>query len=279
MLDCVVAIGFHDNDGNIVYAGTGFLYGRHVSKDPDGQDKYQVFLITNRHVLEGEKTAFLRFNPIASAPAKVFDGPLIDPAGKRLWHPHTDPIVDVAILPINVPLLNASQIQYNAFASDKHVLSHAGAAAAGLSEGDSVFVLGFPMGNVGAERNYVVVRQGCIARIRDSIAGTVKEFLVDAAVFPGNSGGPVVTRPEISSIQGTPAISSSFLIGMVSSYLPYRDVAISQQTRRPRIIFEENSGLASVVPVDRIIEVVELARAAIGAAPGVTPTAAPGQVS
>jgi hypothetical protein len=81
-------------------------------------------------------------------------------------------------------------------------------------------------------------------------------------VFPGNSGGPVVTRPEITSIQGTKSFNKAALIGVVSAYLPYRDVAISQQTRRARIIFEENSGLSSVVPIDRVAEVLEIAFAA-----------------
>jgi len=36
-------------------------------------------------------------------------------------------------------------------------------------------------------------------------------------------------------------------------------MAISQQTKRPRIIFEENSGLTAVEPVDHILKTVELA--------------------
>jgi S1-C subfamily serine protease len=76
-------------------------------------------------------------------------------------------------------------------------------------------------------------------------------FLIDANIFPGNSGGPVVTRPEISSIEGTKAIDKAALIGIVKSYLTYKDVAVSQQTGKPRVIFEENSGLALVETVDR----------------------------
>src|SRR5207302_573264 len=72
----------------------------------------------------------------------------------------------------------------------------------------------------------------------------------------GNSGGPVVTRPEISSIQGTKTINAAYLLRVVSGYLPYQDVAISAQTKRPRIIFEENSGLATVVSVDFIDDIV-----------------------
>ena len=47
------------------------------------------------------------------------------------------------------------------------------------------------------------------------------------------------------------------MIGVVAAYLPYHDIAISQQTRRPRIVFEENSGLASIVPIDRVIDTID----------------------
>ena len=127
------------------------------------------------------------------------------------------------------------------------------------SEGDGIFVLGFPLGLAGKKRNYTIVRQGCIARIRDWLGGNSRTILIDATVFPGNSGGPVVTKPEIASIKGTKFNNSSRLIGMISRYLPYEDVAISAQTRKPRIIFQENSGLATVVPVDVIQETVDLA--------------------
>lgn len=43
----------------------------------------------------------------------------------------------------------------------------------------------------------------------------------------------------------------------MQSYETYKDVAISRQTRRPRIVFEENSGLASVIPVDRVNELMQ----------------------
>lgn len=273
MLDCVVAIGFRDGNGNVGYAGTGFLFGRRAGTDPtDGKGTYQLFLVTNRHVLDGNTTAFLRFNPESPKAAHVFDAPLKDANGKQLWFALADPDVDIAVMTINATVLQAEKIQFGFFAGDAHVLTHKDAGSAGLSEGDGVFVLGFPMGNVGAERNYVVVRQGIIARIRDSLAGAVKTFLIDAAVFPGNSGGPVVTRPEMTAITGTKSITQASLIGVVSAYLPYHDVAVSQQTRRPRIIFEENSGLAAVVPVDRVLETIEAYVQSSATAPAQAPT-------
>jgi hypothetical protein len=41
---------------------------------------------------------------------------------------------------------------------------------------DGVFVLGFPMGLAGTQRNYVVVRQGAIARIGEMLDNASKSF-------------------------------------------------------------------------------------------------------
>lgn len=61
----------------------------------------------------------------------------------------------------------------------------------------------------------------------------------------------------MTSIQGTNSSNKSRLIGIVKSYIPYIDVAISQQTNRTRITFEENSGLTKVEPVDHILQTIE----------------------
>lgn len=44
-------------------------------------------------------------------------------------------------------------------------------------------------------------------------------------------------------------------MGLVASYLSYQDIAISQQTGKPRLVSEENSGLANVIPIDAVIEI------------------------
>ncbi len=135
------------------------------------------------------------------------------------------------------------------------------AKSLGLSEGDGVFILGFPnLGPITEEagrQNFVIVRRGTIARISDCLAGFRDTFLVDGFVFPGNSGGPVVNVPEAMAIQGTQTTDRAYLLGMVSDYVPYDEVAISQQTQRPRIMFEENSGIAEVIPVDVTESLIE----------------------
>ena len=206
---------------------------------------YEIFLVTNRHVFEGLDSAFVRFNPEADAPARDYELKLLE-GGKVKWHAHPDPDVDVAVIPINARFLRQQDIQFNYFRSDEHLADRA-----------TALKLGFPMGLVGKERSCGIVRSGCIARIRDALAASSKELLIDAPIFPGNSGGPVVTKPEEVAIQGTKAVGSAYLIGMVTSYVPYRDVAVSAQTGAVRIVFEENSGLASVLPMDYVVEAIQ----------------------
>jgi S1-C subfamily serine protease len=257
-IDAVVAIGFDNAEGVRHYVATGFLYG--VFDKAVGQDSlYRVYLVTNKHVLDGKQRAWLRFNPEGDDPAKEFPLDLFHASGDRLWFVHNDSTVDLAVISINANFLADQGIKYHIFRSNQNVATCVKAAELGISEGDGIFVLGFPMGLVGEHRNFVMVRGGIIARISDALCGRSKEFLIDATVFPGNSGGPVVTRPELVAITGTKANSTSYLLGVVKSYVPYHDVAISAQTNRPRIIFEENSGLAAVVPADFVVELVDLA--------------------
>jgi len=113
------------------------------------------------------------------------------------------------------------------------------------------------MGQVGGDKNYVIVRSGTVARIRDVLASVSSEFLVDAFIFPGNSGGPVVSKPELMAVAGTKPQTTAHLIGIVSGYATYRDIAISQLTGRQRVIFEENSGLAAAHPIDFVEAIID----------------------
>src|SRR5258708_27587178 len=148
------------------------------------------------------------------------------------------------------------------FANDVFVADVAKLKALDVAAGDGVFVLGFPMGLAGMQRNYVIVRQGGIARISEMLDKASKSFMIDAFVFPGNSGGPVILRPELSSIMGTKKQTPPQPIGLVLSYKPYSETAFSAQTPQPRIIFQENSGLAEVLPTDYIQEAIEAWRQA-----------------
>ncbi len=261
-LNTVVALGGPSTDGTMQYTATGFLYGYPSgATDEDGAKRYWVYLLTNRHVFEkasaNSTELHVRFNRPMGSDSKIYTIPLRGTDDSNSWIVH--PNADVAVLSINPGLLEVDGIEFQFFASDVHTFTLDQAREIEVSEGDGVFVLGFPLGEAGEERNYAVVRQGIIARIQDWVKGNAQTFLIDASIFPGNSGGPVLLKPELTSIAGTKRNNRCGLIGMVSAYLPYREFAISQQTGRPRMIFEENSGLGIVVPYNVIQETIQLA--------------------
>jgi S1-C subfamily serine protease len=253
--DCVVAIGTDVAEGERRWIASGFLYGHPSSGGDKRVVDYHVYLVTNRHVLAGLSKAYLRCNPQVDKRAREFDLSLFG-ENKPLWFTHPDAQVDVAVMPINFDLLQESGMQVAYFQGDQHIATIDTMNALGVTEGDFAYVLGFPMGLVGEHRNAVIVRSGTLARVRDLLARSSKIFLVDAFVFPGNSGGPVVLKPEAIAIEGTKPQVAPYLIGVVQAYVPYQDVAVSAQTGRPRVIFEENAGLAAVHPVDFIEETI-----------------------
>ncbi|MCH8017214.1 MAG: hypothetical protein IH917_11375, partial [Acidobacteria bacterium] len=119
-LDCVVAVGFPDEDGRKKWSASGFLYGKLVEKGSAKDKTYEIFLVTNRHVFEGLDSAFVRFNPKADAPARDYELKLLE-GGQVKWHAHPDPEVDVAVIPINARFLRQRDIQFSYFRRDEHL--------------------------------------------------------------------------------------------------------------------------------------------------------------
>lgn len=243
---------------------SGFLYGYLVKNDPDpAKRSYEVYLITNRHVLANHDQILVRFNPEkADGQVKELALMLKDEKGQDVWFSLPDPRVDISVVQLNPQYLREQSLKLSFFASDLHVADKAKMRDIGLAAGDGVFVLGFPMGISGAQRNYVIARRGSIARISDLLDSVDDTFLIDALVFPGNSGGPVVSEPNLIAISGTKSQSAALLIGVVRGYLPYNDFAVSQQTGQVRAIFQENSGLAEVIPIDSVNDTIKAWREA-----------------
>jgi len=254
-LDCVTAIGIENADGSKDWIGTGFLVGRFFEVEND-KNQYHVFIVTNKHVLEDQKSIIVRFNPLPSASGVATDYAINLDNANWIEHPSED--VDVAVISIDVTVLQKQGRKFAWFRSDQDLLRIKEMAESGVSEGDFIYALGFPMGIVDPDRQYVISKGGTIARIRDVLEGYGKIFIADISVFPGNSGSPIVSKPEFTCIQGTKSVDSAKLIGIVNSYIPYTDEAISKQTKMVRVTFEENSGLAKVIPTDFVMETIDL---------------------
>jgi S1-C subfamily serine protease len=180
----------------------------------------------------------VRVNPKETSSSAQEFPILSNPApGTGAWFYHPDRSIDIAIIQVNFTVLRERGIDPGVFVSSDQIADRNMMKTLGVAPGDGVFVLGFPMNLGGIQRNYVIARQGSIARMAEMLDGRSRFFLLDAFVFPDNSGGPVVLKPDITAIEVTAAITKSYLIGIVLSYLTYSNYAVSPQTKRTRIIF------------------------------------------
>lgn len=255
-LNAVVAIGVDQSKDEKHWIGTGFIVGR---KETDNPTLSTHYIVTNKHVIKNQKYVYVRFNSLGGSLVKDYRIDLYDEDGKQLFthHPHekTD-VIALQILPQT--LINDKSI-WGSFDLEDHALTLDKMKTTGVQEGSLVYALGFPMDLVDPIK-VPICRLGCISRVSDAFLLKKKKpvFLVDAQTFPGNSGGPIISRPEYISIDGTPNNTSANLIGILSAYIPYCETLYSGQTGNARMIQEENSGLTVVHPVERIQEVVEL---------------------
>lgn len=255
-LNAVVAIGVDQSKDEKHWIGTGFIVGR---KETDNPTLSTHYIVTNKHVIKNQKYVYVRFNSLGGSLVKDYRIDLYDEDGKQLFTPHPHEKTDVIALQILPQTLINDKSIWGSFDLEDHALTLDKMKTTGVQEGSLVYALGFPMDLVDPIK-VPICRLGCISRVSDAFLLKKKKpvFLVDAQTFPGNSGGPIISRPEYISIDGTPNNTSANLIGILSAYIPYRETLYSAQTGNARMIQEENSGLTVVHPVERIQEVVEL---------------------
>lgn len=121
-----------------------------------------------------------------------------------------------------------------------------------IQAGAPLFIIGFPLGLRSEAYATPIVRRAIVAR-SDAVV-----IIVDGFVYPGNSGGPVIYEPsvQLGPSFSTPILQGDWLVGMVLSEISYVEPAISVHTGRPRITFEDNSGLCNVLPAELILELL-----------------------
>jgi hypothetical protein len=256
-VDAVVAIG-KIKSTQFEPIATGFFFGKFISKVNEQQSEYRIFLVTNKHVINESNANYgFRLDAKNENPANWFYLPA-KTNGSHSWFLHPDSLIDVAITPVpGVVSLNESH-NLKFFRSESNTLSSDGMKEAGLTEGDEIFILGFPQKIVGEARNAVLVRQGCIARVRDLYMSESIDFYVDAPVFKGNSGGPVINKPQIVGIGDTPVVNNAYLIGILTKYISVTNRTRNELDVEQPNIYETFLDLGKVLPVEHIERAIQL---------------------
>tara|TARA_R110002020_G_scaffold228246_1_gene438963 strand:+ start:65 stop:883 length:819 start_codon:yes stop_codon:yes gene_type:complete len=170
--------------------GTGFFY----SLDRDG-DQHIPVIVTNKHVVAGANKGrfLLTLRNDEGDPdignTKSFE---LDKFQSR-WFPHPDDDIDLCVMPI-APLLReaeATNTQFYFVTLDKELLPTENDLKDMLGL-ESVLMVGYPNGIWDEVNNLPIFRKGVLASDYKRDWNGKKEFLIDAACFPGSSGSPVL---------------------------------------------------------------------------------------
>lgn len=249
-LKSVTAIGNMAGNG-ISWNATGFF----VHKRIDGEGNPRIFLITNKHVFKGKIEIYVQLlhKDDISKQTQV-RLPLTGNNGSFLYKVHPDPEIDIAVLPM-YNFRFSRDYSTSTIDIDTHAMDSDNLRSNGGTEGTLIYMVGYPMGLVNDEYIYPICRLGCIGRNTKTQIDSTKSFLADIQNFPGNSGSPVFTKPEIGQLENAKTISQSVLIGIVHSYSPYTEYLRNPNGDVMGIHFE-NSGLANVHPVEYIRDVI-----------------------
>jgi V8-like Glu-specific endopeptidase len=205
----------------------------------------KVVLTTAKHVVENAReielqVPFVDTNNVIIETRK-FSVPLYKDSVRLFYTPERH--LDLALIFIDKQKLQTAHdvIRYSSFTYSGYTeMKH-------LVVGQSVLFAGYPLGLTINQTN-PLLRKGIIAGI-----DTLKDIIyLDADAFGGSSGSPVFINYDspihFEFLQSTKQI----LVGVISAYIPFQKRFRNLETGRIEMVQTENSGIAEVVPAEKI---------------------------
>lgn len=222
-------------------------------------------LVTNKHVLAGADQLDVRFVQAATdgQPLQQATQTTITSFGDAPWLGHPDDQVDVAVMFLSF-VVNQMQEQgrapfYKAFTVDQMLTS---AQADDLDALENVTFVGYPSGLYDTQNFLPIARRGQTATpIQVNYKGS-PAFLIDASVFGGSSGSPVILfdRGMYQNRSGETHIGTRLiLLGVLASVYSRQTGGIVQDLPTKQIaVFDEVLDLGIVFKASAIHECVEM---------------------
>lgn len=249
--------------GTVKSQGSGFFYNDLAPGDPNnsGPQWRQIkgtWLITNRHV------AFPKVNDKEVVPNSFTFNLRQEIAGKIEWLPitlsdkdlisrtklHANEIVDVVAIKIDdllIDILKDTQgegiVSYGTITSDNLPAN----SPLQIDVTSDIVIASYPKGFYDRVNKFPIVKSGIVASSWGSFFNGLPVFLIDAPLFPGSSGGVVISKPvNIAIIDGKIAHNPTkqfVLLGVYSGEPVYTNkIAIDDMV----IIQNKSFGLGNV---------------------------------
>jgi len=118
--------------------------------------------------------------------------------------------------------------------------------------GNEVLIFGYPT-SLGIKEIKQIQHDKPLIR-KGIVAGKNSEYeniIIDCPTYPGNSGGPVIEKEQISLGK-----CEFKLIGLISQFVPFEEIWLSKRFGLENRQWQ-NSGYSIVVPVDTIMELIK----------------------
>lgn len=184
----------HDDGG--ISTGSGYFFRFKENKE---SGEHIPVVITNKHVINGAIKGRLILTKMNES-GKPLDTEHFNMAIENFesyWRKHPDPDVDLCAMPI-APFLNAAESrgQRIFYIPLDNSLIPSEAQLKELSALEDIVMVGYPNGIWDSINNKPIFRKGVTATHPFFDYNGKKEFMIDAACFPGSSGSPVFLLNE-----------------------------------------------------------------------------------
>ena len=242
--------------------GTSFIF------DYKLEDKNYLFLVTNKHVILGAKSALLTFTRKDEGKPLLGSGYRLNITSfEDMWHGHPKANVDVTIAPFFPIVEHAKKagvdIFYRSIGSE---LVPSEDALKKIDAIEDLVFIGYPIGIWDAKNLLPVVRKAITASpIAIDFQGE-PQFLIDASIFPGSSGSPVfLYNPGMFAEKsgGTVVGTRLYFLGIIASVFFQKDVNEIRIRSIPTVdvpvvISRQMIDLGIVFKASTIIETIEI---------------------
>lgn len=257
-----------------VSTGTGFVVNYQT---PDG---IMPILVTNKHVLgDFSQVTFRMVAAENGGPCqRATQISVSEIVPGETWVGHPDENVDVAVMPfigvLNAMASNGAAPFYRAFRPENFLTQ---AQAEELDGIEQVLFVGYPNGLFDTASWMPIVRRGQTATPIYNDYRAQPSFLIDASVFPGSSGSPVVIydRGMYVTRSGATTIGSRFFLAGIVAAVHTREVLgqiiLTQGT--PAAAFNDMIDLGIVYKARAIQETVDILVSRAGVQPVAPPSA------
>lgn len=185
---CTTRIEAVDYKGHNHY-GSGFFYIFPIEND----GKAVIYLITNRHMTQNMKE--IKFGVSKQNPdgSPIYEPPVFQVYGMPhniLYHPNDD--IDLCAIPVTCLFkdheMKGLKLFYKTISSDNIPDKE---QWENLEPVEDILLIGYPNALWDEQNNMPLVRKGITATAPYLNYNGKREFVIDAACFPGSSGSPV----------------------------------------------------------------------------------------